>query len=139
MVIEPFRPEHLWQIDLQPAQRNWHVYGTREYAQSLCEGIAYTGRVNGRIIACAGLIEIDENSGHMWSFLSVDARRHFVRLHRTAVRFLQVTGKRKLIATSEQYFVDGCRWLELLGFERGRDLPAFGIDGADHYLYEKVL
>jgi hypothetical protein len=141
MIIEPFSPRHLWEIDLQPAQRSWYLYASPEYAESLARGMAYTARVRGRIVACGGILPVDEDTGHLWCFLAAEAGRHFVRLHRTAQRFLRVAGKRVLVATSEADFVDGCRWLELLGFQRASRsrLPKYGPDGADHICYEKVL
>lgn len=142
MRIEPFKPEHLWQIDLQPAQCSWYEYGTDAYAAELALGLGYTLRIAGRIVLCGGIIEVDARTGHLWCFLSVDARHYLVRLHRAARRFLEVTGKRHLIATTESDFADGCRWLEMLGFTRraGAEglLPKAGPDGRDHILYEKV-
>lgn len=136
--MEKFKPEHLWQIELQDAQRSWYDYASVEYAQSLADGLAYTGRMRGCILVCGGVIDTGPEVGHLWCFLSRQARHHFLRLHRTTLRFMQLTGKRRLIATAEAHFADGCRWLEMLGFERGELLPNAGPDGCDHIKYEKV-
>lgn len=139
MIMERFQARHLQQIDLQPAQLpTWKAYGSPAYASALENTLAYTGRIRGRIIVCGGIIDVATDTGHMWCFLSRDARHHMVRLHRTAQRFLKVAGKQRLCATSEVGFDDGCRWLDLLGFERTDLLRAYGPDGSDHYLYEKV-
>lgn len=139
MLMERFQAEHLLQIDMQPVQlRTWQRYGSQEYARELAEGMAYTGRLFGRIIVCGGIIDTGPDSGHLWSFISRDACRHFIRLHRTARRFLDVSGKRHLSATTEVTFDDGCRWLEMLGFSRSTFLAGYGPDGANHYLYERV-
>lgn len=140
MIMERFRPEHLWQINLQPAQRSWYEHASPEYAEALAQGLAYTGRNrHRRIIVCGGIIDIDANTGHLWCFLAMGARPYFVRLHRTAQRFIDLTGKQTLYATSEAHFEDGCRWLELLGFKRNDELlHGFGPDGADHVLFSRV-
>jgi len=140
MIMEPFKPEHLWAINLQPAQRSWYSYASPEYAERLANGLAYTGRSYGRIIVCGGILDIDATTGHLWCFLASGARSHFIRLHRTAQRFIDLTGKRTLYATSEAHFEDGCRWLDLLGFKRCDELlHGFGPDGADHILFSRVI
>lgn len=101
----------------------------------LARGLAYTLRIDGRLIACAGVIEISPTQGHLWSFLSVHAPRHMVRLHKIARRFLEVSGKRQLVATTEIDFPDGSRWLEMLGFLKVGCLDHYGPDGRDHHLY----
>lgn len=139
MIIETFKPEHLWEIQLQPAQRSWYRYASRPYAEMLANGLAYSGRIRGQLVVCGGVIDMDEDTGHLWCFLSVQARCYFVRLHRATIRFLKLTGKRRLIATTEADFEDGCRWLEMLDFQRKESMPNAGPDGCDHISYEKVM
>jgi hypothetical protein len=139
MTVEPFKPEHLDEIDLQPGQASWREYRRPEYAAELARHTAVTARAEGRIVACAGVVPVDAEGGMVWALVARDAGRYFLRFRGMVRRLLEVSGKKRFFANTECEFDAGCRWLELLGFTRQPDLlPAFGPDGRDHYLYEKV-
>lgn len=138
MIVEPFQPSHLAEIDLQPEQRSRVDFVTPEYAAMLAEGYALTLRHEGRILACAGVAEAGYGRGLMWSFLSTDSREHAVLMHRAALRFLSTVRLRRIEATVVSGFDRGCRWLTRLGFQHEGTMRAFGPDGADHELYARV-
>lgn len=138
MTIEPFSPSHLDEIDLQPAQTSWLEHRDPNYARELARHVAVTARVEGVVVACAGIISLDRDVGHAWAFVARNAGRHFIRFRRAVARLFEVSGKSRILANTECDFAFGCRWLEMLGFERLELLKECGPDGRDHWLYLKV-
>lgn len=139
MTVIPFEPKHLWQIRLQPSQVIALSYITPEYALALSTGgPAVSAEHNGEIIACCGVAYTAFKGGMLWGFVSKDAGRHMVRLHKCLRRFLGLIKARRLDATVEAGFAPGCRWLALLGFECEGLMRAFGPDGSDHLRFARV-
>lgn len=136
MTIEPFKPEHLDEIDLQPAQTSWLAHRDPRYAASLCDGVAVTARENGVVLACAGVLPLDRDVGHAWAFVARGQK--MIRFRGYVRRLFEVCGKSRILANTEADFTEGCRWLELLGFEFLESLPNCGPDGRDHLLYVRV-
>jgi hypothetical protein len=140
MILEAFKPEHLSEIDLHDSQRSFYAYEARDaYARDLARGLAYTVRLNDRIMICGGVLPVDESTGHLWCFMSKYAGRHMLALHRVTGRFMEVSGKKTLHATTDADFPHGCRWLEMLGFKQASILHNYDPAGRDHILYTKVL
>lgn len=133
MMFEPFKPEHLDEIDLDEPQR-FVADDERAYRRSLANsGQAFTVRAaDGHILACFGVLNCSAEHGVLWSYTSVHVKRHRIALHRAALRALPLLGKRQLQATTDG---SGCRWLEKLGFHYHDSLPRFGFDGKDHLRY----
>jgi len=132
--VRPFHPDDLPRIDLQPSQiagREALLEMADVYAE---RGPAYTVEHGGRIVCCAGVIAVG-SYGVLWSALAAGAP--MLALHRAAIRFLSVHRFKLLQATAALQFEAGCRWLEMLGFERRDAMPDLGPDGAVHVLYER--
>lgn len=140
MILEAYKSEHLSEIDLQESQRSFYEYESRDaYALELERGLAYTVRMEGQIMICGGVLPVDDTTGHLWCFMSRHAGKHMLALHRVTRRFIQVSGKKTLHATTDADFPRGCRWLEMLGFTQGAILHNYDPAGRDHILYTKVL
>lgn len=140
MNVIPFEPEHLKTLELQSAQRYMLSHICIEYLKGLqAVGPALSAEHEGRIVACAGVAFQGFGMGVLWAFVSHDAGRHFVRLDRYARRILSLTSLRRIEATTEASFAQGCRWLEMLGFENEGRMRAYGPDGQDHFRFAKVL
>lgn len=134
MIVRPFKPEDMAAIDLQDAQRPARDLLLELAPDYATGGPAYTAEQDGRIVACAGVLAVG-SYGALWSALARGAP--MLALHRAALRFLSVHRFRLMQATAAAHFADGCRWLEMLGFERRNVLPQPGPDGAMHVLYER--
>jgi hypothetical protein len=137
MIVERFRPEHLAQLELQPAQDAARNLKTDpEYLEAVSAGVAVTVR-DTEILGCGGIVEFDEGSV-LWTLLSPHAGRFMVGIVRAARRLVEVA-PRPVYATAACDFPQGCRLLELLGFNRLPD-PVTGIstDGKAHFVYERT-
>lgn len=138
VTAEPFRAEHLREIEVQQAQIGVHEYAIEVGAVFERQRHAYTVRYGGRIILCGGLGESTLGDSHLWAVVA--ARAPLISVHRAALRFLSVVaGAGLTVATTEKGFAAGCRWLEMLGFKFERDVPGYGPFGDDHALYARVL
>ena len=139
MRIVRFDPSHLWQIRAQAHQvAVVSRYLTDQYAEILSAGLAYTGFDGTRVVACAGIVTQFAGVGTLWGVLADDSRGHFLAIHRTALRVLGMARLRRLEASSEVDFPQGCRWLELLGFQSEGVMRSYGPDGKDHHRYARI-
>ncbi len=130
MMIEPFKPEHLDAIEL----RDTTLIGPiKSQLPTYAEGEAWTVCTD-RIICCSGLIPTTLGA-HLWAVIAKDAP--MIVLHKIALRAFGVY-RLRISATVEAGFLPGCRWLEMLGFERVAIAPKCGHDGGDHYVYART-
>lgn len=146
MILEPFDADHLARMRLQPRQSAlWSRYGSREYLLEAQRHGGYSVFHGERLLLCGGVMARSPDEPMLWSFISADAGPFMLGLVRAARRFLELTGRGFIYATTEPDFANGCRFLELIGFERmtyadgtPAVVPKYGLDGADHALYEWV-
>lgn len=139
MNVIPFLPEHFTAMRLQDRQARTLSALTLEYVHVLkASGPALSGEVDGKIIACCGIASQFSGVGTMWAVISEDAGRHFIRLHKCGVRLLSIPKLRRIEATSETSFTQGCRWLELLGFQSEGVMRSYGPHGEDHVRYART-
>lgn len=101
-------------------------------------GPALTARIEDRILACAGIASPGFGIGTLWACVSEEAGPHFVRLHKCMVRLLDIPRLRRIEASAEADFPQGCRWLELLGFKSEGRLAHYGPNGEDHLRYART-
>lgn len=139
MKIEPFRPEHLERLLLQPRQADARqLFENPAYGQALANGLAYTAIEGDVILCCAGLLPHWEGRAEVWSLMGADLRRHFVAIHHAAVRLLDVADFRRIEASVDAKFCNGRRWVERLGFKAEGVMRAYTPDGRDCIRYAKV-
>jgi hypothetical protein len=121
MIAEAFHPEHMRELAprLQAAQRAEYASAEPDYFDLLAQWPAVTLRVDGVVMACTGVVEIDGKS-HLWSFLAEDAGPHMVGLVRAGKRLVEVAS-RPVMATTDKGFGPGCRLLRMLGLSYLRD------------------
>lgn len=131
--ITAFQADHVAQMQLQPRQARVLSIMTLPYIATLAQvGPAATALMQGRVVACAGVVCQDYGVGTLWAFIAHDAGQHFVRLHRCARRLMHLAQMRRIEASAEVDFGPGCRWLELLGFQSEGLMKQYGPDGSDH-------
>ena len=140
MRVESFKPYH---VDLLRAQG---VQGAQIAEVSLVlpgtiirpDGPAVTAFDGDRILICGGIARITADNGVCWALLSAQAGRHMTWLHFAVKRFLTINPWRRLEATVEENFKDGCRWVELLGFAYEGKMLKYGPNGENHLRYSRT-
>ena len=139
MIVIPFELSHITAMRLQDHQRLAISSVELPYlAQLSGYGPTLTALADGRPIACAGIASPGFGIGTLWAVVAKDAGPHFVALDRCVRRFLSIPKLRRIEATSEVSFAQGCRWLELLGFQSEGILRKYGPKGEDHMRYSRT-
>lgn len=140
MNIIPYKAEHLDALLLQPAQENVRRYfGNPEYGKALeLPGLAFTAEEGGRVLAMAGVMPRWEGRAEAWAILSGDLKRHFVRIHRAVLRFLETTDIRRIETAVDANFPEGIVWADMLGFKNEGLMRGYTPEGRDCYRFARV-
>ena len=139
MQVVPFKSEHFWAIDVQPAQEYVKTYVRTDYLKALEYQYSFSILVGDLVVACMGCIELFANRGAMWAYISRFAGPHFHAVHSLAQRIIEDVPYQRLESEVDYDFEQGHRWMKLLGFvceaERMKHAAA---NGGDCALYAKV-
>ena len=139
----PFRSEHTRALRLQPEQAHLvSVVAEPGYAEALYENslTAVSVFANGRIVACGGVIEVWQDRGFAWALISKGLPSQFIAIHRAARLMIESCGLGRIEAYIDSGFAEGCRWMDLLGFELDTPKPMQRFaNGRDCYLYSRVF
>lgn len=140
MRIEPFTPDHLERLLLQPSQTMMQPLLTdRSYGENLFRGgPAYAGVVDDQVIACMGLIPQWEHRAHAWGLIAKEAGPYFVQITKAVMRTMEMHPYRRIETAVLSHFSQGHRWAELLGFKREGTMRAYTPTGDDCDLYARV-
>ena len=106
-------------------------------------GTAFTGFSENGIIGCAGIAPIWPGVGHAWVVAGKHYKNHRIWMHKQVIDYMN-----KIIAGMELTrvqanvvcsFTPGIQWLERMGFKLEGKMYQYGPDGADHYLYARII
>lgn len=139
MEIVPFKAEHIFALRLQAQQAHHHGVLNHEYAHALeaCGG-SYTAIVNGRPVACAGIVEQWAHRGLAWALIGEDAGRHFVAITKAVRRMLDIAHFHRIEMQVNCEFPQAIRWAQMLGFEVESKMRLFTPDGRDAFMYVRL-
>lgn len=127
MIAVPFNPDHLATLRIQPAQAIELPLITPLIAATVARHDAWTFIDGDEPLLCGGVVPY-QGAGVLWAAVSGRVGSRMISLTRMAKRYLTLNQLR--METGVRIGFDaGCRWAELLGFERD------GFDGSDHYRY----
>lgn len=141
MIITPFKPEHLAQIDLQAEQTlaKEHLQN-EDYAKSLAGQESWTLLIGDRVVACAGFINVWSNRYQAWAVISATiGAAGMLTLSKAVLRGLALkTGRVEAYVAEE--FTAGHRWAELMGFKLETPEPMRGWfpEGGGAFLYARI-
>lgn len=141
IAIEPFAPEHLESLSLQPAQAGEAPPSLGDHGRALAAGgPAFTARgEDGRILGCAGFVENHAGYATAWAFVAADVGLAMRGITRAVRGVLDAAQYRRIDMTVRADFVIGIKWAERsLGFAREGLLSAWGADGGDYFIYARV-
>lgn len=132
MIVVPFRESHLDGFNVQPAQTAEFRAAGGQY------GKGWTALVDGRAVACAGLLELWNGRFYAWALLSADCGPHMLRLTKEIKARLAAENPRRVEMVVAAGFEPGKRWAEMLGFRLESFCPAFLHDGGDALVYVRL-
>lgn len=139
-MIEPFHPEHLERLLLQPSQAMLQpALADRQYGEHLYSGgPAYTGLAGDQVIACIGLFEMWENRAYAWGLIAKEAGPHFIHITKAVLRAMEMHQFRRIETAVLCNFTQGHRWARLLGFKHEGTMKSYTPTGEDCELYARV-
>jgi len=142
LTVEICRPYHLELLraqGVQEAQAHQISHVPAGWASlNRIPGSALTARVGDTILLCGGVLPVGPKMGVLWAVLAAQAGAHILALHRATIRFISIDPPRRLEATVEKGFPQGCRWLELMGFHFEGEMACYGDHGETHLRYAKI-
>jgi hypothetical protein len=136
--IVRFEREHAKRMCVQ-RQQLLDEFGEAD-AMSASFGDAWTALLDGRPIACAGVVEVWSGRAYAWALLAEDAGPHMLAITRAIRCFLQRAPYRRIEMAVTVGFDAGRRWAEMLGFqlETPTAMRNYLPNGKDAWLYARV-
>lgn len=102
-------------------------------------GYSYSIEDKGKIIGCAGVVDMWPGVAEAWTLLSDEAKTKPFFLHRLTLRIMKNIIQTKkyrrvqaIVCWSDPVSV---KWIERLGFIKESIMKQFGADGSDHAMY----
>jgi len=140
MNVIPFRAEHFWGMDVQPAQAYVRDYVTENDITALEKTQSFTIVEGERLLACFGWIPLYPTRASLWACISAASGPHFVGITRIAKQLIHDLPFRRLEMEVDCEFEQGHRWAKMLGFElEAERLRGLRMDGGDSALYARIL
>lgn len=141
MIIKPFEPGHLKEIDVQTEQTlAKEHFDKTEYLAMLARSESWTGYIDGKVVVCAGIVDVWPGRCQVWSVISATIGAHgMLQLSRAVERALRLkTGRIEAVVASE--FEAGHRWAKMLGFklETPEPMRQWFPEGGDASLYSRI-
>lgn len=139
--VSKFKAEDVKAINKQPLDAEEHDCLTDRHFELVEQHHkeTYTLRINGRIVACFGLVPYWEGRAEAWAIIDKDCKHEFVALFKTMKRMIHDSPVPRIEATINKNFREGHRWIKLLGFElEAPTMKKYGVKGHDYSLYARV-
>lgn len=138
MKIERFKPHHLEELrDAVPFSAT-----DEDVAALLDRGIAFTGFIEGRGVAIAGIYKLHGKVGQAWALFSPEALSQPIALTRAvAAGLLWATaelGRERVQLTVVDGHLAGHRFAKFLGFEVEGFMKKYGLNGEGHWMYARI-
>ncbi len=121
MIVVPFETAHLDElVDFGNQEEIIRpLVGLLQESRYEELGPAFSASVDGRIIGCAGLVEMTQYRAYTWAIMArQDFAQRFVGIHRAVLGFLNEQTYKRMDAQVALHDADGHRWMRLLGFQR---------------------
>lgn len=141
MEIVRFKPAHLLELKLQPAQKNLRETILKpEYGTALAlTGWAFTVMLDGRPVACAGAQEFHPKRAEIWALLSRESNPLMRQMTRAAIGWFEQCQYDRLECHVATDFDAGHRWARMLGFKvEGPEKRAYSFDGGSVIPYVRL-
>lgn len=157
-IIVPFEEWHLGVMNIREEQSDIKAYaddflgGLDGYGSILIshaaieidvqEPCAWTAIIDGRILACAGILRDQSHVGTAWAAFDKDfhecALKDKVVVTKRIKKAVRSVGYQRVQATVLESFEMGCRFLESLGMEEEGLLRKYSYFGQNHKVYSYI-
>lgn len=140
MNVVCFRPEHLAELEIQPAQRALQSSLSVEYAHALMlNGECFSVLIDGKVVACVGVHEFHAGRAEGWALLAAQASSVLRPITRAVLGWIDQCPYGRLEANVATDFEAGHRWARMLGFQvEGPARRRYAPDGGDVVPYVRL-
>ena len=142
MIIERFKESDLHNINaIEAAGCIYAMVSDPVTKAIILNSDSWTGIIDGRIVACCGLIKLGPYRGYCWALLAADiGAKGLLKVTKAAIRYLDLQQFPRIDAVVVAVFEQGQRWMKVLGFELETPLPMRNYlnDGRDAYMYARI-
>jgi hypothetical protein len=137
--FEKISVELLQKIKAQESQKDVEeLLQNTEYCKALVRtGHAFCYVYEGKVLACAGIIDETDGRGLAWSVLSEESGAHLVPIFRAIKQYFAFGHFRRITMTVEKDFAAGHRMAKMLGFVYEGIMSKYFKHG-DAVLYARV-
>lgn len=102
----------------------------------------YTARLDGQLLACAGIIVHWPGLGTAWAVWTPLGQRYALRIHRAVLAemagIVETYGLRRVQADVMADNAAAVKWVQALGFEEESYMPAYGPSGEGAWRYRRL-
>jgi hypothetical protein len=133
----PFKAEHIELMDLREGQG----CVTPDIFKALEGGISFTHLYDGRITGAAGIMELWEGVAELWMLTTIYFDEYPIACCKEIRKIVDMyAGNFKRLQANVQASDErAIRFIEWLGFESEGIMQKYGVNGADHIRYARVL
>lgn len=143
MRIDPFKPSDMLEMpDADTAEVRSVLAIHPEYLDWAAAHPSWTARIQGDVMACAGVFPVWPGRKQLWSVISHKiGAGGMVVLTRAVTRGLAMMEPGRIEAHVREGFQPGIRWMLMLGFdcETPEPMVKFLPDGAGAYMFARAL
>jgi hypothetical protein len=136
VTIRPLAASDVLAVDVQPMQLIEPYAIDWQYGETVARGEAWTAERDGRVIACAGFVEINANTGLGWALLSRPIGAGMVAITRAARQAIANSRWPRLEMLARADWPEALEWAALMGFRQVAVLRRWGPNAQDHVLFE---
>lgn len=97
----------------------------------------YTVTYEGKAIACIGVKELTPHSAFAWALLKNGIREQFHQIHKCVSAWLCATGYDIIYCDVREGFIEGLRWVRLLGFTQCDTKENYYDDGGNAIIFKR--
>jgi len=142
--IVNYEPWHVDRVIIQPGQKLDLEMARSEAAALKYSGVAWSAFRGEDCIAMIGVIQQARGPANTryaaWALIGRTGSVAFVALHRRVRNWLRAQkGPVHIEAHVREDFVNGHRWIDMLGYEYRATRPQYGPDGEAYALYEFIV
>lgn len=141
MQISPYCAADMHELMIQPAQAAMRpLLLSNGYPEALEPLDSFTGRIDGRVVACAGLFPLWEGNVRGWALIAGDiGPSGMFALHRAVKRAIDGCAARRIEVEVDTHFPQAHRWVKMLGgFEWEGTMRKYSPEGRDTDRYARV-
>ncbi|VVE74063.1 hypothetical protein PCA31118_04672 [Pandoraea captiosa] len=141
MQISPYRASDMHELMLQPAQAAMRpLLLANGYPEALEPLESFTGRIDGRVVVCAGFFTLWEGNVRAWALIAGDiGPMGMLALHRAVRRAMISCAARRIEVEVDTNFPQAHRWVKMLGgFEWEGTMRKYSPEGRDTDRYAWV-